>query len=210
MSALRHERVVVGPLETNCYIVWDSASDSGLIIDPGGDSDLIQARVRSLGIRVDRILATHGHPDHIFSAGALSQVYGVGVAMHEADVPVLEESLAIAAMFYDMAVFVPFDPDLLLSEGDLVPVGNCEALAIHTPGHSPGGLCFRTNAGVFCGDTLFSGSVGRTDLPGGSYPQLVQSIQSKLMAMDDSTPIFPGHGPETTIGAERRSNPFVQ
>lgn len=210
MTPIRHERLVVGPLQTNCYVLWDSSTGGGVIIDPGGDNDLIQTLVKSLGVRVERILATHGHPDHIFSAGALSRVYGVGVAMHAADIPVLEESAAIAEMFYDMAAFVPFAPDTLLSDGELVPVGGTEARVIHTPGHSPGGVCFQTEAGVFCGDTLFAGSIGRTDLPGGSYEQLMESIRSALMSLEDSTPVFPGHGPRTTIGAERRSNPFLQ
>lgn len=209
MSSLLYERLVVGPLQTNCYLIRDRSAHSGVIVDPGGDADLIEARVRALGMRVETILATHGHPDHVFAAGALARILGVGIAMHEADVPILQQSLPIAEMFYDMRLFESFTPDRFLREGDVVPVGGSKLRVLHTPGHSPGGICFLADDAVFCGDVLFAGSVGRTDLPGGSFEQLTDSLRDRVMCLNDAIVVYPGHGPQTTIGAERRSNPFL-
>ncbi len=206
---LQHQRLTVGPLQTNCYVIWDPATRSAAVIDPGGDADIIRDCVDSNNLIVELILLTHGHPDHCFVAGALANEYGVEIAMHEADIVQIEQGTALAEMFYDVSSFVPFTPKKLLIDGDTLTLGDSQIQVAHTPGHSQGGLCFLTNAGVFCGDTIFAGSIGRTDFPGGSHSQLLASIQTKLLSLADDTPLYPGHGPHTTVGRERVTNPFL-
>ncbi len=201
----------VGPLDTNCYVIWDSDTRKAAIIDPGGDADAICEFASSLDLHVERVLLTHGHPDHWFVAGVVAGRYGVPIGMCEADLTQLSgEGLQIAAMFYDVSSCTDFTPTDMLNEGDVIRLGESEVRILHTPGHSEGGVCFVTDAGVFCGDTVFAGSIGRTDLPGGSYRQLIESIKAKILTMDDSTRLYPGHGAETTVGAERRENPFLR
>ncbi|NLN76552.1 MAG: MBL fold metallo-hydrolase [Armatimonadetes bacterium] len=207
--AVQYERIVVGPLETNCYVVWDTDSLCAVIIDPGGDSDSIRRCIGSNNLNVQLILLTHGHPDHCFAAGELAAEYGVEVAMHKADIDQIECGMELAEMFYDISAFVPFNPAHLLENGDILNYENLKIEVIHTPGHSPGGLCFAVDAGIFCGDTIFANSIGRTDFPGGSHTQLIASIHNALMSKPDNTPLFPGHGPSTTVGRERATNPFL-
>ena len=199
-----------GPLATNCYIVWDTATKSAAIIDPGGDKERILESVSSLQLDVKYVLLTHGHPDHCFHAGELAQYYHVETAMHESDIPALTEGLSIAEMFYDLTEYVSFTPSRILNDGDTIELGDSAINVLHTPGHSPGGVAFVTDAGVFCGDTIFAGSVGRTDFPGGSLERLIISIRSQLFELDDQTALYPGHGPATTVGAERKSNPYLR
>ena len=130
--------------------------------------------------------------------------------MNELDVDLLDDSMGIAEAYYDMSTYVKFFPSVPLADGDEISVGGSQIAVLHTPGHSKGGVCFVTDAGVFCGDTIFAGSVGRTDFPGGSHYDLVQSIKGRLMVLDDDTPLYPGHGPATSVGKERMSNPFIQ
>lgn len=202
--------LTVGPLDTNCYVLWDRETRSAAIIDPGGDCDRIVSVAASLDLRVQWVLLTHGHFDHTFCAGDLAARFGAGVGLHEADAAILGQSFGIAEMFYDLSEYAPVQPTDLLIDGRLVSLGESELEVIHTPGHSPGGLSFLTELGVFCGDTIFAGSIGRTDFPGGSFEQLIESMRARLLAMDGSTPLFPGHGPATTVGEERRSNPYLQ
>ena len=206
---MNYQTLILGPFETNCYIIWDAATSRAAIIDPGGDGDRIAAIVASEGLSVEWVLLTHGHLDHSYLAGEMALRYGARVGMHESDIGLLSNTLGIGEMFYDMSVHVPFTPSDLLTDGKLISLGNSQIEVLHTPGHSAGGLCFVTDVGVFCGDTVFSGSIGRTDLPGGSYEQLMVSIRSKLLVLKDSTALFPGHGPATTIGTERATNPFL-
>ena len=200
----------VGPLATNCYIIWDTATKCAAIIDPGGDKERIVESVSSGQLDVQYVLLTHGHPDHYFHAGELAEYYDAQIAMHESDIPALTEGLSIAEMYYDMTDFVSFTPSRILNDGDAIELGDSAISVLHTPGHSPGGVAFVTDAGVFCGDTVFAGSVGRTDLPGGSFEQLISSIRVQILALDDPTALYPGHGPATTVGAERKSNPYIQ
>lgn len=205
------ETYTVGPLETNCYLLWDSQSIEAALIDPGDHIDLSQAApgYEGIGYNIKYVLLTHGHPDHCFYAGNAARDYAAEIAMHEADIEQVEQGLVIAEMFYDVSKFVPFAPTKLLNDGDVLMLGSSSIKVLHTPGHSPGGLCFVTDAGVICGDTIFAGSIGRTDFPGGDYDQLIHSIKTKLLPMDDKTLLYPGHGPATTIGRERTSNPFL-
>lgn len=206
---IQHQRLTVGPLQTNCYVIWDSDTRSAAVIDPGGDADIIRGCIDYNNLTLELILLTHGHPDHCFVAGDMANDFGVEVAMHEADIVQIEQGMALAEMFYDVSGFVPFKPAKMLDNGDILTLAESQVQVMHTPGHSPGGLCFKTSVGVFCGDTIFAGSIGRTDFPGGSHHQLLMSIQTKLLSLTDSTPLYPGHGPHTTVGRERATNPFL-
>jgi len=201
--------LVVGPIETNCYVIWDRDTRAAAVIDPGDEAERIAAIVESNGLRVERILLTHGHFDHMFCAGELARQYGARVGMHESDVWLLSDGLGVAEPYYDLSEHVPVTPDDLLKDGDVIALGESTVTVLHTPGHSAGGLCFVTDAGVFCGDTIFAGSVGRTDFPTGSFDTLIASISSKLLSLDDATPLLPGHGPATTVGAERKWNFYL-
>lgn len=207
--SIRLRSFVSGPFETNCYIIWDQVTSKAVIVDPGGGRGQVISIVTSANLHVEMILLTHGHPDHSFYAGSLAEHYSVGIAMHEADIPQLTESLPIAEMFYDMSEYVSFEPSRLLNNGDTIQLGQSKIEVIHAPGHTPGGLCFLTDAGVLCGDTVFAGSRGRTDLPGGSYGQLMDTIKNKILTLSDNTHLYPGHGPSTTVGKERRTNPSI-
>lgn len=200
----------VGPLETNCYLVWDRDTRKAAVIDPGGDDDLIAQQIARLELAIEWVLITHGHLDHCFIAGPIARKYDAEIGMHPADIEHLTGGLEIAAMYYDVSAYERFTPTRFLTDGEVIALGDSEIRVIHTPGHSQGGLCFATDVGVFCGDTIFAGSVGRTDFPGGSFEQLIESIRTKILTMDDSTRLYPGHGPATSVGEERRSNPFLQ
>lgn len=207
--SIEFKALVVGPLEANCFLVWDTDSLDAALIDPGDDIQGISDAVHSLSLKVKYVLLTHGHPDHCFVAGNAVSDFGAELAMHEADIEQVEQGMALAEMFYNVTTFVPFSPSILLADGQVLQIGKSVIQVIHTPGHSQGGLCFVTEVGVFCGDTIFAGSIGRTDFPGGSHEQLITSIKTKLLTMKDETPLYPGHGPSTTVGRERASNPFL-
>ena len=201
--------LALGPLGTNCYIVADTASGNSVIIDPAAEIDRIESVIGFEGWRVRKILLTHSHFDHCFCAVPLAAKYNVPIAMHEQDVAGIGANAEIAAMFHDMSEYAEFTPDEIISGGDKLLIGESEISVLHTPGHTPGGVCFVTEVGVFCGDTIFAGSVGRTDFPGGSYSQLISSIRTRILTLPDDTPLYPGHGNSTTVGQERRTNPFV-
>ncbi len=208
--SLDFRALVVGPIETNCYIVWDTDTRAAAIIDPGDEEELIASRVDSLGLKVEWVLLTHGHFDHTLRAGPIAGRYGARIGMQALDIAQVAQSLEFGATFCDVSSFVPFTPTDLLNEGDVVKLGSSEIKVLHTPGHSHGGLCFVTGIGVFCGDLIFADSVGRTDFPGGSHEQLLSSIKTKILTLDDSTKLFPGHGPVTTVGEERRGNWYLK
>lgn len=196
-------------METNCYLVWDPQTLEAALIDPDGGMARIAEVISALDLKVKYVLLTHGHPDHCFVAGNAARDFSAEIGMHEADIEQVEQGLVLAEMFYDVSTFVLFSASMLLTDGDVLHIGKTVIEVIHTPGHSRGGLCFVTDAGVFCGDTIFAGSIGRTDFPGGSHEQLMSSIRTKLLSMKDDTPLYPGHGPATTVGSERAHNPFL-
>lgn len=208
--SIEYRSLAVGPLGTNCYIIWDAKTRKAAVIDPGGDRDRIIDSVESLALNVEWVLLTHRHPDHIFCAGDLSKKWSTRIGMHSSDEEYMAEMLDVAEMFYDVSTYVHFSPSDLLIDGDTIQLGESQIRVLHTPGHSQGGICFVTDAGVFCGDTIFAGSIGRTDFPGGSYPQIIESIKNQLLTMPPETPLYPGHGPATTVGVERETNPFLQ
>lgn len=200
---------VVGPLGCNCFIVGDPATKQAIVIDPGGDAEKIAASLRAKDLTVTAIVATHAHFDHLVAAEALRELTGAAFFMHDADKPLLDWYETSGRMFLGLELGAPPTVDTTASEGDLLKAGDVELLVIHTPGHSPGSISLVAPDAVFSGDTLFAGSIGRSDLPGGDGDTLLEVIRSRLLGLADEVAVHPGHGPSTTIGEERRSNPFV-
>jgi len=210
-SELLVKTIVNGPFQENCFVVADAATQQAIMVDPGFDADQLAAVVRELDLTVTEIICTHAHIDHAGAVAPLKRLLGAPFAMHPGDHPVLQNLPASAQMFGLPEVELP-EVERELSEGDEVKVGDVSGQVIHTPGHSPGGCClhFADQKVLIAGDTLFAGSVGRTDLPGGSTQTLLENIKEKLLALPDETVVHCGHGPSTTIGAERAGNPFLQ
>ena len=203
------ETYQVGPLENNTYLVVDEDSSEAVLVDPGMGSEFLAGIVKKRRLTLKAILNTHGHFDHIYHNGLFHEEFGCPVMLHEGDLDLLRSMPSSAALFGFTADPSP-DPDVLVKSGDEIRVGKGALRVIHTPGHSPGGTCFAGDGFVICGDTLFAQSVGRTDLPGGDYDTLVSSIRESLYKLPDNTEVFPGHGPSTLIGFEKRHNPFVK
>jgi hydroxyacylglutathione hydrolase len=200
----------VGLIQTNCYIVGCSETKEGAVIDPGGDPERILAEIERQGLSIKYVLNTHAHFDHTDANGAIVRATGATLALHPLDLPLLKASGG-AAQFGLQADPSPL-PGLELQDGDELEVGTLRFQVLHTPGHTPGHVCFFEQAeGVlFDGDVLFYRSIGRTDLPGGSYQRLMDSIQRMLFALPDETVVYSGHGPATTIGDEKRLNPWLR
>ena len=197
-----------GPLEVNCYIIGCEKTAKAAVVDPGGDADKIMALLGTLGLDLQFVVNTHGHFDHIGANRSLVEATGAQLLIHKADSPLLHQAKAHAAMF-GLSTESSTEPARELLDGDVIQLGDLSIRTIHTPGHSPGGICLYVEDCLFVGDTLFAGSIGRTDLPGGDYQQLISSIVDRLMPLPDQTRVFPGHGPATTIGNEKRHNPFL-
>lgn len=200
---------VTGPLETNTYLVADRATREALVIDPGGDPGAILAFLAKERLRLRQIVNTHGHFDHISGNRALRSATGAALLIHEGDVPMLAQAAAQARFFMLHADNSP-GPDTVLADREEIKVGSLTLRVVHTPGHSPGGITLIAPDAAFCGDLVFFGSVGRTDLPGGSESVLLDSIRRHILTLPDETVLYPGHGPETTVGLEKRQNPFFR
>ena len=199
------KKLVVGPFASNCYIVGSESDNQGMIIDPGANAKQILSNVDDLGLKIGLILMTHGHMDHIGALKGVKEATGAEVAIHADDARFLRR-LSLSTI-YNLSF--PSPPDRLLRHGDSIDIGDLHFTVLHTPGHSPGGICLLGHGVLFSGDTLFNHGIGRTDFPGGSHSQLINSIYTKLMTLPDDTVVYPGHGPDTTIGIERRANPFL-
>lgn len=200
------ETIAVGPLQANCHIIGDEATKKALVVDPGDEAKKILSVIRKHGLEVDRIVCTHGHFDHVGAAGEIKKAAGGILMLHESDLVIYSTAGEMAA-FWGYRVGESVEPDAYLAEGDKVSIGNLLFSVMHTPGHSPGGICLYGGGIVITGDTLFAGSVGRTDFPGGSMHKLKASFR-KLMDLPGSTRVFSGHGPETTIAEEKTENMF--
>ncbi len=199
----------VGPLACNCYIVGDRAAKQAVVIDPGGDADELIAFLADQHLTVTAVVATHAHFDHVIAAEQVVAQTGAPFHLHSDDKPLLDWMQASAQMFLGLELGPPPDVDTSPGEGDVLRAGAVELTVVHTPGHSPGSISLVHEEAIFSGDTLFAGSVGRTDLPGGDMNALVGAIRHKLFSLDEDLPVYPGHGPATTIGHEKRYNPFV-
>lgn len=211
-----HEVLVVGALQCNCSILGDEETREAIVIDPGDEVERILAVLKKHKLTAKYILNTHAHFDHVGNCRELKEATGAEIWLHKADLPIYESAPRQAALFamYGVKPIRMTAVDQFLKDSDGVQVGKIAAQVIHTPGHTPGSLSVHIPAGnrdtLFAGDTLFNGSIGRTDLPGGDFYQILKSIKERLLTFDDDTEVWPGHGPKTTIGWERRTNPFLQ
>jgi len=204
------ETIVVGPLGVNCFILGDKQSNEGVVVDPGADCDAILAAVARFGIKVKYIINTHGHFDHVGCNRKCQEKTAAELLIHQGDLALLSMA-SRSAQKYGLQVDDSPQPARYLSDGMRLEFGRRVIEVLHTPGHTEGGcsLFLANEKLVITGDTLFADSVGRTDLPGGSHEQLIASIKAKLMTLPDDTTVWPGHGPSTTIGQERRMNPYI-
>lgn len=201
--------ITVGDLQENCYLYACPQTYEAVIIDPGDEAETILQTIQELKLTPKYILNTHGHVDHVCAIDEISAIYPVPLAIHTDDVPWYTDERA-AAMFGRSAPLVRRKPDILLKEGDRISFGTLTLEVITTPGHTRGGVCFVSRPYcVFTGDTLFHRGIGRTDLEGGNYEQIISSIREKLYILEDDLVVFPGHGPATTILEEKYENPFV-
>jgi len=203
------KRFVVGAIETNCYVVSCPDSRESVVIDPGDYDPSLAAYLEEKGLSVKYIVNTHSHFDHTGGNKKLKDATGAPLLIHRAEAGMLPRINLLALMF-GLKVDKSPPADGFLAEGDEVKFGNISLNVLETPGHSPGSISLYTDNVAFVGDTLFAGSIGRTDLPGGSYDRLIQSITEKIVPLGDDTVVYSGHGPETTVGHEKRYNPFLR
>jgi hydroxyacylglutathione hydrolase len=204
------ESFPVGPLACNCMILADEEAREAIVIDPGDEVGRIHGKLAELGLKLKQILVTHAHIDHVGGALKLKRLTGAPIFLNESDLPLLKMMEAQAAW---LGVKPPetAPPDESLSDGLVVGLDRYPAKVLHTPGHTQGSVClhFASIKVLVAGDTLFAGSIGRTDLPGGNFEQIIDSLHSRILVLPDETRVLPGHGPATTIGEERKSNPFL-
>ncbi len=204
------EMAQVGPIQTNAFVVGCQQTRQAAVIDPGDEARRLLLAAEAQDLKVSQIWITHGHVDHVAAVGDVKQATGARVLIHEGDKGIYQKCVAQALMFGIKASDPP-EPDGFLTDGDVLELGELRAKVIGTPGHSTGGVSFHfeEQKAVFVGDTLFQGSIGRTDLPGGSMKELMKNIHRRLLILPDDTRVYCGHGPATTVGTEKRTNPFV-
>jgi hydroxyacylglutathione hydrolase len=202
------DTVVVGPFQVNCYLVWSQADKVGVIIDPGDEDELILSRISRHGFRPEAILLTHGHADHIAAVETIKNKYNIPLYAGIGEEELLSSPESNISALFGFHVTCP-PADRLLADSEVLSFGSLKFTVFSTPGHSPGGVCYFAGNYLFCGDTLFAGSIGRTDLRGGNLDQLIRSIERNILTLPDEIVCYPGHGPATTVGQERRTNPFL-
>lgn len=202
--------VVVGPFQVNCYLVMNADTKAGVIVDPGAEADRIAKEMERLDMTPQAVLLTHGHGDHIAAVSELVERYDLELYIGRDDARLLTDPHANVSALLGMPITAP-EPDHLVEDEQLLRVAGMEFLVLSTPGHTPGGVSYllQREGKLLCGDCVFHGSIGRTDLPGGSHQQLLQAIHEKILRLPDEVVLYPGHGPQTTVGAERTSNPFL-
>jgi len=199
----------LGPFETNSYLAFCPETRKGVIIDAAFEVSVLLVAVKHKGLEIVHVVSTHGHIDHVCGTGLAREVTGATFLMHQGDLEILLHPERDFLLMLGLEDYVPVKPDGFLFEGQDIAFGNESLRVVHTPGHTPGGVCLLGKGLLFTGDTLFAGSVGRTDLSGGNQEELIRSIRGKILCLPDETVIQPGHGSATTIGEERRSNPFL-
>jgi glyoxylase-like metal-dependent hydrolase (beta-lactamase superfamily II) len=205
------EKIAVGSYAANCYILGDEVSKEAIVVDPGAEADRILKKVNDKSLTVKYIVLTHGHGDHIGAVEELKTMTGAQVMIHHDDAYMLED----ASKNFTSSIHgnsIAFKPDRTIGDGDVIQIGKIKIRVLHTPGHTYGGICLYVPSEkiVITGDTLFYGSVGRSDLEGGDHKQMIGAIIKQLMKLDDEVIVYPGHGASTSIGFERRKNPFIQ
>lgn len=193
--------IPAGSLQANCYIVMDEDTKEAVVMDPGGDSDWIIKTIESIGAKIKYILLTHAHADHDGGVVDLKKKYDVPVYMNKAEEEYMEKDNFV---FGRIPKFYSF-----INDGDILKIGSLEIKCLHTPGHTKGGMCFLIEDKVFTGDTLFQGSIGRTDFSGGDFNEIIKSINDKLLVLPNNVEVYPGHGPKSTIIFEKMRNPFL-
>jgi hydroxyacylglutathione hydrolase len=201
--------IVTGPFVENAYVAHDPQTLDAVIVDPGDDPGRILRTVEQLGAKPRAVLLTHAHIDHASAAGRILEKHPVPLLCHRDEQYWLDRLEGQARMFGVHATAVPA-PTRYVEDGDELVFGSLKFKVLHTPGHTAGGVCYFIERVLFAGDTLFEGSIGRTDLPGGSYDAIIESIERKILPLGDDVTVYSGHGPETTVGRERRSNPFLR
>ena len=201
--------IVVGVFQENCWVIGNRRTGEAICIDPGDQHEEILAMARDMGVAIKAIANSHAHVDHILGVRGVQDATGAKFYMHRKEAPIAAQAAKSALMFTGQEVEPPPNPDFFPEEGDEIEVEGVKLTVMHTPGHTPGSLSYYTDGLLFSGDTLFQGSIGRTDLPGGDYAMEMESIVDKLLALPDDTIVLPGHMSETQIGFERQANPFV-
>lgn len=202
-------RIPAGIYAANCYIIFSQDSKAGIIVDPGGDTDDLIKVINDNNIELKYIVLTHGHGDHIGGVAELKSKFNIPLLIHEADSELLKDGNKNLSNIMGVGS-VELIPDKTIKDGDEILFGELKAIVLHTPGHTKGGICLKINDQLISGDTLFKGSIGRTDLLGGSYEELIDSIKNKLLILPGETIVLPGHGQPSTIKVEKASNPFLK
>ena len=202
--------IVVGQFTENCWVIGNRRTGEGICVDPGDQPDEVLAMARDMGLRIKYIANSHAHIDHILGVGAVRDATGAKFLLHAGDLEMARNTAAMAKGWMGIDIVNPPDPDAFLSDGDDIDIDGLKLRVLHTPGHTRGSVCFYANGVLFAGDTLFQGSVGRTDLPGGDEAEELASIVDRLLVLPDETIVLPGHMAQTTIGEERQRNPFVR
>jgi len=206
------KQLIVGSMGVCSYIIGCEETKKGAVVDPGGDENTILSEVEKLGLDIIYVIATHGHPDHVCGNRTIKEATQAKIVMHEVDVDFFEQTET--QNYFSMLGLESSPPtELRVKDGDILEIGKVKIKIIHTPGHTPGGMCLYCAPDLITGDTLFVGGVGRTDFPGGSYSELINSLKTKVLALPDETIVWPGHGyggSQSTIGEEKKSNPYLR
>ena len=202
--------LLTGPISTNTFLLWDQNTLECVLIDPGADVELINSKINELSLKPTAIWLTHGHFDHAFAAGMLSKNLNIPVYINQKDEELLDIYYNDAIVFgFSVSEYIPFSNVIYLEDGDTVKLGSEVVSVFEAPGHTRGSLCYATSIGVFVGDVIFEGSIGRSDLYGGNYNTLLNSIRNKILTLPDDTILYPGHGHKTSVGIEKATNSFL-